>query len=121
MIGLVVASAVVGPLVVEFLVRTTGVMLLGVHAQELAPFLAQFRLAVGNDHVREKLARQAGWHMLKLGFAALFIICIASAIAGAAPVLMQWPEEKWTQYGIAVSVTASIWWLVRRRFQHATP
>jgi hypothetical protein len=119
MIELAISACAAGALVVEFLASALPALHFGGRLQELRVLFQQFQQSVGDDSQRERLVRHAGWRSLLLGFASLLIVCLASAIVGAAPLLLQWSEARCSQYGIAVTATASIWWMVRRRFQYA--
>ena len=119
MIELAITACVAGALVVEFLAGALPALHFGARLQELRGLFQHFQQSVGDDTARERLVRHAGWRSLMLGLASLLIVCLASAIVGAAPLLLQWSEARCSQYGVAVTVTASVWWLVRSRLQHA--
>ena len=121
MIELAITACVAGALAVEFLASALPALHFGARLQEFRGLFQQFQQSLGDDTARERLVRQAGWRSLLLGLASLLIVFLASTIVGAAPLLLQWSEARNSQYGVAVTVTASIWWLVRRRFQNATP
>jgi len=111
-----VVAIITGPLVVEFLVRTTQTLQLGTNVRELLSCLEQFKQAAGNDTLRETLARYAGWRMIKTSFGLLAALTFATLLVGAVPVVLDWPESRWSLYAVSLAVTSTAWWVLRKRF-----
>ena len=111
-----VVAVFTGPLVVEYLVRTTQTLHLTSNARELLSCLEQFKQAAGDDCLRETLARHAGWRMIKTSFGLLVALTFATLLVGAVPVVLDWPDALWSPYVVAVSITSIAWWFLRKRF-----
>ena len=111
-----IAALVIGPLVVEFMVRAIRFLHIEHRLRELVPYLQQFKQAVGDDRLRENLVRQAGLQMVGTGVALLVTLAFATLLICAIPLALGWPEAWWSPYLVASTVTSTAWWMLRKRF-----
>ena len=105
MTGIWVFAALLGLLVAELAWRIVPLVHMNEHLRELDLFVVQFKLADGDDETRERLLRNAGRRLLKIGLTALMILGAATALVCAVPWLQDWSNEQWLHY----SVVGLVW------------
>ena len=115
------SAALVGMLVAELCWRLVPLVKMDEYLRELKLFVVQFKFAAGDDETRERLLRNAGWRMMKLGLSAFMIFAAATALICAVPWLQNWSADQWVQYSLALTLAATAYWAVRYWTRTARP
>ena len=116
-----VFAALVGLLVAELAWRLVPLVHMNEHLRELELFVVQFKLADGDDETRERLLRNAGRRLLKIGLTALMILGAATALVCAVPWLQNWSTDQWLHYTVVLTLAATAYWSMRYWTRTAKP
>ena len=81
----------------------------------------KFRSATSDD-ARQATLLSSGFHSMKFGLIALTLMLLLIALAAFPPWFLDWQQSNQSAYLGLSSLTASLWWLVRRkRFRSDKP
>lgn len=80
---------------------------------EVGGKLHEFQRATGDD-VRQELLLRTGKMTLQFSFTVLGVILVLGGIAFLPPWMLDCDEAQQMSYVVAVSVVATVWWLIRR-------
>lgn len=87
--------------------------------QRLRHFFSDFRNAADDDQ-RQSMLLSSGWQTLQFSLWMLLCLVGLGGIAFVAPWVFSWSQLQYQLYFLAVSVVATIWWLLRRRLCNDT-
>jgi hypothetical protein len=76
--------------------------------------LVKFRSATDDDE-RQATLLNSGFHSLQIGLIALTLMLLLIAVAAFPPWILEWQQPEQTAYLAISSLSASLWWLVRRK------
>lgn len=112
-------SLLAGVLLAEISIRFFGSVWFRSQLRELGLFYPAFRNTAGDDE-RQALLLRSGGRTLRFSLAVLLLLALMTVIAVAAPWAMVWSEFEQRAYLVAVSVFATIWWMLRRAKRNAS-
>lgn len=118
MIALAV-SLPAGVLLAEISMRFFGGAWFRSHLKELGLLLPAFRNATDDDE-RQALLLRSGRRTLQFSLTVLLLLALLTVIAVAAPWAGAWSASEQQIYLVAVSVFATVWWVLRRSGRRAS-
>jgi len=113
MFVVLLVSLLAGAALAEISMRVFGGQWFRTQIRQVVTNLQEFHAAVGDD-ARQAAVMRAGLMTLRFSLSVLAVLVVLAAIAFVAPWLLAWDESQQTVYLVAVSVAATVWWLVRR-------
>ena len=113
MLVVLLVSLIVGAALAEISMRVFGGQWFRAQLGIMRTNLQEFHGAVGDDE-RQALLLRSGTMMLTFSLIVLAVLVVLAIIAFIAPWLLAWNESEQTVYLVAVSVAATVWWLLRR-------
>ncbi len=114
MISVWAAATVGGPCLSEICLRSLANPWAAAQLGSIKASLIKFRSATDDDE-RQATLLNSGFHSLQLGLIALTLMLLLIAIAAFPPWVLEWQQPKQTAYIAISSLTATLWWLVRRK------
>ena len=96
----------------EICVRAFGGSWLRSRLRDNRAYLQEFQDAIGDD-ARQAMLLRAGFATLQFSIRVLGILLVLLLIVGLAPWALQWTESQQATYFVAISVMATLWWVVR--------